>query len=329
MRTNPEVLASAHRRFAADEGVKQALGGYLPRIDLNAGTGRERLDSADTRLLGLSETTFARHDTSVTLSQMLFDGFAVQSEVARQRARVDSSAYGVAATAEDLALRTVGTYLEVLRRQETVVEAADNLDAHQRIYNQIRKLSESGVGRRADLDQAESRLALAKDNLRQEQSSLRDAEVSYVRLVGTPPRALLIPDSPDNALPPSEGMALDAASNGHPAVKSAEADVAVASALNSGAKAALSPRVDLELAANRGNDIVRGVTNDRTIMLRLRYNFFERRGRPCAHQRNRIPGSGSQRSAQSHPAPGSGKTCLWPITQTSPRAIGLACCANT
>ncbi|MFC3110641.1 TolC family outer membrane protein [Undibacterium arcticum] len=273
VRTNPEVLASAHRRFAADEGVKQALGGYLPRIDLNAGTGRERLDSADTRLLGLSETTFARHDTSVTLSQMLFDGFAVQSEVARQRARVDSSAYGVAATAEDLALRTVGTYLEVLRRQETVVEAADNLDAHQRIYNQIRKLSESGVGRRADLDQAESRLALAKDNLRQEQSSLRDAEVSYVRLVGTPPRALLIPDSPDNALPPSEGMALDAASNGHPAVKSAEADVAVASALNSGAKAALSPRVDLELAANRGNDIVRGVTNDRTIMLRLRYNF--------------------------------------------------------
>jgi adhesin transport system outer membrane protein len=273
VRTNPEVLASVNRRFAADAGVKQALGGYFPRIDLNAGTGRERLDNADSRLRRLSDTTFAQRDAAVTLSQMLFDGFAVKNEVARQMARVDSSAYGVAATAEDLALRTVATYLEVLRRQETVAEAVDNLDAHQRIYKQIRMLSESGVGRRADLDQAESRLALAKANLRQEQSSLRDAEVSYVRLVGAPPRALLIPDSPDKSLPMSESLALDAALNDHPTVKSAEADVAVVSALNSGAKAALSPRLDLELAARRANDIARGSTNDLSIMLRLRYNF--------------------------------------------------------
>ena len=271
--TNPEVLAAVNHRFAADEGVKQARGGYFPRIDLNAGTGRERLDIPDSRLRGLNETTFPQRDATVTLSQMLFDGFAVRSEVARQTARVDSSAYGVAATAEELALRTVATYLEVLRRQETVAQAVDNLEAHQRIHKQIRMLSESGVGRRADLDQAESRLALAKANLRQEQSSLKDAEVSYVRLVGTPPQALLIPASPDQALPMSEALALDAALAGHPSVKSAEADVALASAVNSGVKAALSPRVDLELAKRRANDIVRGSTKDLSITLRLRYNF--------------------------------------------------------
>jgi adhesin transport system outer membrane protein len=271
--TNPDVLAAANHRFAADAGVKQARGGYFPRIDLNAGTGRERLDTPDSRLRRLSDTTFPQRDASVTLSQMLFDGFAVRSEVARQTARVDSAAYGVAATAEDLALRTVATYLEVLRRQETTAAAVDNLDAHQRIYYQIRMLSESGVGRRADLDQAESRLALAKANLRQEQSSLRDAEVSYVRLVGAPPQALQIPASPEKALPVSEALALDAALADHPAVKSAEAEVALASAVNSGAKAALSPRVDLELAKSHANDIVRGSTNDLSIMLRLRYNF--------------------------------------------------------
>ena len=271
--TNPEVLAAANHRFAADAGVKQARGGYFPRIDLNAGTGRERLDIPDSRLRGLSDTTFPQRDATVTLSQMLFDGFTVQSEVARQTARVDSAAYGVAATAEELALRTVTTYLEVLRRQETIAEAVDNLDAHQRIYKQIRMLSESGVGRRADLDQAESRLALAKANLRQEQSSLKDAEVSYVRLVGAPPQALQIPASPEKALPMSEALALDAALTDHPSVKSAEAEVALASAVNSGAKAALSPRVDLELAKRHANDIVRGSTNDLSIMLRLRYNF--------------------------------------------------------
>jgi len=59
----------------------------------------------------------ARRAAGATLSQMLFDGFAVKSEVTRQHAPVDSSASAVAATAEDIALRTAGAYLEVLRRQ--------------------------------------------------------------------------------------------------------------------------------------------------------------------------------------------------------------------
>lgn len=272
VRTNPEVLAAGKRLLAADEGVKQAQGAYLPRIDLNTGSGRARLDNADTRALGISDSTVARHQTGLTLSQMLFDGYAARSEVARQRARVEASAHNVAANAEDLALRTVASYLEVLRRQETVAQALDNLDAHQRIHDQIKLLSDSGVGRRADLAQAEGRLALAKANLRQEQSSLRDAEVGYLRLVGAAPRALRIPAAPDSALP-SEEQALATALAGHPALKAAQADVALAGALGSGAKAALSPRVDLELAANRGNDIGGGATSDRSITLRLRYNF--------------------------------------------------------
>lgn len=270
--TNPEVLAAASRRYAADEGVRQARANYFPRVDLNAGTGRERLDTPDTRLRGLNDASFRQRDATVTLSQMLFDGFATRSEVARQTARVASSAYGVAAIADDLALRTVAVYLEVLRRQETVAAAADNLDAHQRIHAQIKLLSEGGVGRRADLDQAEGRLALAKANLRQEQSSLKDAEASYRRLVGAPPQALRLPEPPDKTLPMSEAAAIDTAMTSHPSVKSAQSDVAFASALQSGAKAALSPRLDLEVANRHGRDIARGSTSDLSIMLRLRYN---------------------------------------------------------
>jgi len=117
VQTNPEVLVTTDRRLAADEGVKQARGGYWPRVDLLSGAGRERLNDINSRLLGLSDTTATRRESSIVLSQMLFDGFGVKSEVARRRALVDSSAYDVAATAEDLALRVVGVYLDVLRRQ--------------------------------------------------------------------------------------------------------------------------------------------------------------------------------------------------------------------
>lgn len=326
--TNPEVLASTNRRFAADQGVLQARAGYLPRIDLSAGTGREQLDSADTRLIGTAGNTFGRRDTSLTLSQMLFDGFAVRSEVARQTARVDSSAYGVVATAEDLALRAAATYLEVLRRQETVTAAESNLDAHQRIYNQIRTLTQGGVGRRADFDQAESRLALAKANLRQEQSSLRDAEVSYVRLVGRPPNMLAIPPSFETSLPANEMSAIEAAVSSHPSVKSAEADVAVATALNSGAKAALSPRLDLEMAATHSNDVVQASTSNRTLMLRLRYNFS--RGGLTLPVSARLDFRFRKRAKCSAACAGrSRKTCHWLTTRTPPRAIGSSCWRNT
>jgi adhesin transport system outer membrane protein len=273
IQTNPEVLASASQRLATDEQLKQAQAGYWPRLDLDAGYGRERLDTADTRVLGMSETTLTRHNAAATLSQMLFDGFAVKSEVARQRARVDSSANSVAATAEDIALRTVGAYLEVLRRLETVAFAADSLDAHQRIYELVKLRADSGVGRRADLDQVEARLALARANLRAEQSGLQDAEVTFLRVVGTAPHGLVKPVSMMTMLPLTKKAALDTALANHPALKSAQADLSAATAQHEEAKAALSPRLDLELSAIHDRDLIIGRDQELTAMLRVRYNL--------------------------------------------------------
>jgi len=275
IRTNPEVRATTYNREAADQGLKQARAGYWPRVDVDAAIGKEQRDDVETRLLGLNRTTFTHRNANVTLSQMLFDGFAVRSEVARQQARIDSSANRVASTSEDVALRVVGAYLEVLRRRETTAAAEDNLESHRRIHDQIKLRSDRGVGRRADLYQAESRLALAQDNLRTEQSSLKDAEVAYARLVGSAPDALVKPVAPEGALPPTERLALDAALANHPSLAGAEADVAQARARYDGAKAAMWPRLDLELSASHDRDGVLGPTNDRRVMLRLRYNLFQ------------------------------------------------------
>lgn len=275
IRTNPEVRATTYNREAADQGLKQARAGYWPRVDVDAAIGKEQRDDVETRLLGLNRTTFTHRNANVTLSQMLFDGFAVRSEVARQQARIDSSANRVASTSEDVALRVVGAYLEVLRRRETTAAADDNLESHRRIHDQIKLRSDRGVGRRADLYQAESRLALAQDNLRTEQSSLKDAEVAYARLVGSAPDALVKPVAPEGALPPTERLALDAALANHPSLAGAEADVAQARARYDGAKAAMWPRLDLELSASHDRDGVLGPTNDRRVMLRLRYNLFQ------------------------------------------------------
>lgn len=274
VRSNPEVLAAGSRRLAADEGLKQARAGYLPRVDVSGAGGRVRLDSQSSRALGASDSSYARHAADVTITQMLFDGFAVSSDVERQGARIDGAAYRVGATAEDIALRTVGVYVEVLRRQETVAIGVANLQAHQHIFDQIRLGADNGVLRRADLFQAESRLALAQASLRAEEGALQDAMAAFLRVVGATPQRLSRPDSFAAVLPATEREAQQVASGSHPALGAGQADIAEAEAARSLARSELWPRLDLEAGAGRDRDRVLGTTDERRVMLRLRYNLF-------------------------------------------------------
>lgn len=271
--SHPTVAISANRRFAADRQLNQARAGYFPRVDLNAGYGYARLDTVETRLLGAHNASFNRHDAGLTLTQMLFDGFAVKNEVARQQARVDSSALRVAESAEQIALRAAAAYLELLRRRDLVRLATGNVDTHRRIFEMIRSRAESGVGRRADVDQAEGRLASAQATLRAEEGAAKDAEATFVSVIGLKPVALTKPAAPEN-LPASEAAAVDAAARDHPAVNAARAEVAAAQAQHEAAKAPNWPRLDLELGAVRDRDNLRGQSEDYTAMLRARYNLF-------------------------------------------------------
>ena len=81
---NPEVVAKWHNFRASVEEVDVASGGYLPRVDLTAGTGREYLKqplfSGSSRS---QEGYYDRNGWLVSLNQMLFDGFATRNEVKR------------------------------------------------------------------------------------------------------------------------------------------------------------------------------------------------------------------------------------------------------
>ena len=46
---HPEIQAGVNSRIAADYQLRAAQGGYLPRVDLNAGYGRQGTDNATTR----------------------------------------------------------------------------------------------------------------------------------------------------------------------------------------------------------------------------------------------------------------------------------------
>lgn len=277
--TNPEVLTTTHNRLAADERLRQAKAGYFPAVDVTAGYGRENSDNATTRSRYPSgDATLTRDELGLTLSQMLFDGFNVKNGIDKQQSKVTSAAYQVEDTSDNIALQTIETYLEILRRQEIVELNKDNIVIHQKIQDQIRTLVKGGGGRQADVQQTASRIALAESSLVNAQGMLRDAETDYLRVTGEEPKALVKPqaDQFEKALPATLQVTFDTALNQHPSLRTAKAELEAAQADHQQTNANFMPRLNLELGVtkNKNLDGIEGKNDDIIAMVRMRYNLY-------------------------------------------------------
>jgi outer membrane protein, adhesin transport system len=288
LETNPEVGVVAADREAIEQELRQARAEYLPSIDVRGAAGPEYTDSPNTRNRNNDDDTetLLRLESQLTLTQMLFDGFATQSEVQRQIARIDSASYRVQESAEFIALDAVEAHLDVLRNQALVELARENLEQHRRILGQVRQLEDQGAGSLGDVRQAESRLAEAESSLAVAQGNLRDAEAFYIAVVGSPPADLEEGVAPVFALPESPEASAAEASITSPTVQLANADVDVAQAELRAARAGYYPNLDLELGAAAGDNLdgLEGRDVNAQALLVLRYNLF-RGGGDIARER--------------------------------------------
>ncbi len=267
--TNPDVLSAGYNRLARDQQLRQARSDYFPVIDLTAGVGWDHVNEpfAD---------DLSPRELRLSLRQNLFTGLATKSEVERQQARVRSQAFLVRSTAENSALKTAKVYLDILRCQALLELARENLTIHQRIADQISLRSRSGIDRKADMDQIQSRLNLAHANVVVAQQNLADAETGYTAVVGHRPRDLDKPDIDNSLMPASLEEARRLAVKQHPTLKSAHADLDARKAQERVARSPFLPVIDLEV-----DQVYEDETNytyqereDLRAMLRLRYNLF-------------------------------------------------------
>ncbi len=280
LETNPEILMTINNRRATEQTLKQAQSGYWPTVELTGGYGRERSDNVTTRNMG-EEVTLTRQEMGLTLSQMLFDGFSIKHKIARQNSLVNSAAYKVQDTSENIALITAEVYLEILRRQELLELSKDNVVIHQKMLEQIRILVEGGAGRLADVQQSRGRLALAKSSLVNAEGYLRNAQINYQRITGELPKELTMPPrAPLEAAlatkATNQKTALELALNNHPSLRTAKADLEATRAEREHAKSAFMPHFSFELGVtnNKNLDGIEGDNDDMSAMLKMRYNLY-------------------------------------------------------
>ena len=272
--SHPQINASANSRYSADQDLRVAKGGYLPSLDLTAGTGWEQTDNASTRAAGVHTRDLNRSESAINLTQNVFNGFATTSEVARQTATVNSRAWTVLNTSETTALQAIQSYLDVLMREQMVKLAEDNLKNHERVFDQIRLRTQQGVGRQADFDQAEARLAQARNNLITEQTNLEDSRANYQSVTGKDADALVMPAK--LAIPESLAAARAVMLENSPLLKQADADVEATRHQYEAAKSRFYPNVNVEVGRTMDNNIdgTRGHNQEWQAMVRMRYNLY-------------------------------------------------------
>ncbi|MDO6823562.1 TolC family outer membrane protein [Marinobacter sp. 1_MG-2023] len=274
--TNPELQIRLHAFQASTYDQREAFGGYLPSIDVSASGGIGARDYDD-------RGSYNRNYAEVSLTQMLFDGFRVRNAVARAEHSSRARYYELLDEAETKALEASEVYLSVLRHRELVALAQQNVANHQRVQRHVSDRVGRGISNRADLQQIDGRLSLARSNLMTEVANLQSVTARFQRLVGRFPAENLTPFEVEaQAVPEGLWQVLKTVYANNPALFAAFEEIQASEASYGEAKSGRYPT--LELGARHGTyknnnsfdtrSDPHSYGDETVIELRARYNLY-------------------------------------------------------
>jgi adhesin transport system outer membrane protein len=269
--SNPEVLARWHTLRAADFERDVGAGALLPKVDLLAGAGAERRSDATTR------SRYDRTSSSLTITQLLYDGFATRNEIKRlDHARL-VRLFEFFDTSESVALEVVRAYYDVLRYRQLVQLAEDNFVQHRSVFDQTDRRVRAKVARAVDLEQISARLALAEANLLTETSNLHDTTARFQRLVGQVPTAdMPLPEQLKVNIPADATTAVRQAQQRNGALRASIENVRASNAALASRTGAYQPRFDLRLRRDKGSNLsgIPGSSETNVAEVVMSWNLF-------------------------------------------------------
>ena len=227
--TNPTLAAARENQKAVDESVNIAKAPGLPSLSGQA---------TFTDFIKKSPNSFTAPDRALdvqaNLSVPLYSGGAVKNGVRAAETRVKAGQADLRGSESGLFSQVVAAYLDVISNEAIVGLGQNNVNVLGVSVQSTRDRFEIGDLTRTDVAQSQSRLAVARSNLRLQRANLAAAREKYIQLVGRAPMAL-DPPPPLPGMPASADEAIQSALDNNPDLlasrirsKAAGYDVAVA-----------------------------------------------------------------------------------------------------
>jgi len=178
--THPQICVKKEELNSQKESLRVVRSGYLPSIDLSYSIGPE---ITKTIVNQRKEVDLTRQEASASLKWNLFSGLDTLYAMKEQKALIISANNNIKESANKLALEAVKAYIDVLKNQDLLKIAKENVDVHQKYLNQIKAKVDAGVGRSSDYKQTLSRLEHAKSTMFLAKQNYENALYSFQRIL--------------------------------------------------------------------------------------------------------------------------------------------------
>lgn len=276
VKNHPQIKSMVHNRDAMSSNMSAALGRFFPSIDFSADYGYQEYSSSTTRAAGTDNDMNVAADSTLQLTQPLYDGMDRMSDYEGSKYRLNSAEYRLYDSVETVALDAIRSHIDVVRERKLVTLAGENITAHQEVLDSIVERVSAGAGSRADEMQARGRVARAETTLITYSGSLRVAEAEYARQTGKMPGPLSPAGyHPDYAEGTIEAM-LDKAIAGNPKVKFYTSELDAIKQDKDMVQSSYLPTLDLQLSTRNTDELDGSETyiQDNRAMLAFNWNLF-------------------------------------------------------
>lgn len=275
---HPSVRAALAGRDVTSEELRETRSAYFPEISVNAATGRVYGDNSTSR--GLTVDRGAgyswNHEGGVTVRQMIFDGMETPRRVDAAEARQDAANIGVIDARENLALRVVTAYIDVLRSRDSAALLQEHAHKIADYRQRIKAMVDQGAADESMEVQAHDIQNQLDGTLADVEGQLEKAKADYAEAVGKSMDGTLErPALDDTLILPDVELAVKNALENHPSLQvAAMQGVATGYDINA-ARAALYPDVSGEVSYFKKDlaDVIGGEVLDERALLRMNWNF--------------------------------------------------------
>lgn len=246
LNTNPIVQERLKNYRATQQDLNIAESEYYPKVDLRATAGANYTGKLYDHARDIDYTNY---ETSLQLTQNIFDGFGTTHKVDYQEARILAAAYNYVEKSNDVAFKMTSAYLNVLKSYELLETAKENVQINEDIYKKVKDLYDSGLTTDSEVQKMQSSLSLARSNLTVQKTNTRDTEYNFRRVLGRMPnKSEMNRPSFDFPMPESIERADMYAIKHNPSLLVSRYNIKGAQALWKQRKKELYPKLDLEVS---------------------------------------------------------------------------------
>lgn len=252
---NPSLKSMRAHVMSVDETAPTALGGFLPRA--SASYQRGKLDSK----FGTSETNRINDTKEISFSQPIFRGGASISALNQAKDNIKSARESLMQTEQEVLLDAITAYMNIVRDQEVLELARNNLNVMQKHLDVTNERFNFGEVTKTDVAQSEAAVARAMAEKISAEGALEASSSFYERVVGEKPVGVTMPELKIAINYPVNDL-IELSKTGNPGIKALNYQKYAAEGEIKKNKASLLPSVDLNASKQKQKGALFGGGND-------------------------------------------------------------------